>query len=55
MIKRAKTCETSRQEIFNVRDIFTFLNDHQINVFRNTEKINEKLVSLTLSIISNET
>ena len=55
MIKRAETCETRRQEIFNVRDIFHFLNDDQINVFRNTEKINKKLVSLTYSIIFNET
>ena len=55
MIKRAETCETRRQEIFNVREIFNFLNDEQINVFRNTEKINKKMVSLTYSIIFNET
>ena len=32
-----------------------FLNDDQIIFFRNTEKINKKLVSLTYSIIFNET
>ena len=55
MIKRAETCETRRQEIFSVTDIFNFLTDEQINVFRNTEKINKKMVSLTYSIIFNET
>ena len=55
MIKRAETCETRRQEIFNVRELFNFLNDDQINVFRSTEKINKKMVSLTYSIIFNET
>ena len=55
MIKRAESCETRRQEIFNVREIFNFLSDEQINVFRITENINKKLVSLTYSIIFNET
>ena len=56
MIKGAETCETRRrQEICNVRDIFNFINDDQINVFRNTEKINKKLDSLTYSINFNET
>ena len=55
MIKRAETCETRRQEIFSVTDIFNFLTDEQINVFRNIEKINKKVVSLTYSIIFNET
>ena len=65
MIKRAETCETRRQEIFSVGDIdqinvwsinvlFTKTDD-QINAFRNIEKINKKLVSLTHSIIFNET
>ena len=55
MIKRAETCETRRQEIFDVRYIFKFLDDDQINVFRNVEKNNRKLVSLTYSIIFTET
>ena len=53
MIKRAETCETRRQELFSVRDIFNFLDDDQINVFKNTESINKKLVSSTYSIILN--
>ena len=51
MIKRAETCETRRKEIYSVRDIFNFLDDDQINVFRNIETINKKLVSLTYSIV----
>ena len=35
--------------------IYTFLTDDQIIFFRNIEKINKKLVSLTYSIIFNET
>ena len=55
MIERAETYETCRQEIFSVRDIFIFLEDDQINVFRDIEKINTNFVSLTYSIIYNET
>ena len=53
MIKRAETCETRRQKNVSVRYILHFLTDDQINVFRNIEKINKKLVSLTYSIIFN--
>ena len=55
MIKRAETCETRRQKNVSVRYILHFLTDDQINVFRNIEKIRKKLVSLTYSIIFNET
>ena len=55
MIKLAETSETRRQDISNVRYIFNLLNDDQINVFRIIEKINERLVSLTYSVIFNET
>ena len=55
MIKRAETCEKHRQEICNARDIFNFLNVDQINVSRNIQKIDKKLVPLTCSIIFNET
>ena len=55
MIKSAETCETRPQEIFSVTDIFNFLTDGQINVLRNIEKINKKVISLTYSIIYNET
>ena len=51
MIQRAGTCETRRQKFFSVRNIFNFLTDDQINVYKNIEKINKKLVSLTYSII----
>ena len=47
MIRSAETCETMRQEIFSARDIFNYLDDDQINVFRNIKKINKKLVSFT--------
>ena len=55
MIRRAETCETHRQEICSVGDIFNFLTDGQINVYINIDKINKKLVSLTYLIIFNET
>ena len=42
MIKRAERCETRRQEIFSVTDIFNILTDEQINVFRNIEKLMRK-------------
>ena len=47
MVKRAQTCDSHQQEILSVRDIVIFLDDNQINVFRNIEKVNKKLVSLT--------